>query len=272
MSSQTLFSEILTEAMHYNPHASSEQILDGVINMLEKEILPSVIRDLSLPDFPSWARMAIDLKGRKVKKRLRPKETLKEKRAIIQQVEYLRKLDWDGVDTATPTIYFSDHDDLVSRHQLRMPCETKPASYEPRVKTPTFKTAHKPYASFPFPSERRNTLVLSSEVQEKIVSDSRLENLLKNVEISVRRLVETRDLEAYLDVSFKSDLEIPTWEKYVININLPPRTNFDEKMKIWEIFDLTIRNKITGLSKEADDSTKEYLNNINKKLFVHMEL
>lgn len=272
MASKTLSSEIFTEAINRNPHASTEEILEGFVNIMEIEILPSVIRDLSLPDFPSWAKMAIESRGRKGKKKFRPKETLKEKRAIIQQVEYLKKLNWDGVNTRTPTIYFSDHDDLMGLPQLGKSFEIKPKRRKPKTEVPTIESAHKPYARVPFPSERKNPFVLSNEIQERIISDSLLEGLFKNVEVSIRKLIETRNLEAYLDVSFKSDLEIPTWEKYVITIDLPSRMSFEEKMRIWEIFDLTIRNKISDLAKKVDDKTREYLDNMNKNLFVHMEL
>lgn len=272
MSPQTLLSEILNEAANLNPHASPQQILEGFFNILEREVLPSVIRDTSLPTFPSWAKITADMKRMRVKKKFRPKETLKEKRSIIQQVEFLRKLNWDGVDTATPNIYFSGHDNLISLPQLGMSFEIKPAPEKSAVKAPSQEIAHKPYSSVPFPSRKRNRFSLSNEIQEKIISDTRLENVFRNVEISIRRLIETRNLETYLDVSSKSDLEIPTWEKYVITVSLPPRMNFDEKMKIWEIIDLTIRGKISDLSKKVDQKTREYLDEINKKLFVHMEL
>jgi hypothetical protein len=272
MAPKILLSEIVTEAINHNPYASPEQVLDGIVSIMEKEVLPLVIRDLSLPDFPSWAKMTIELKGRKAKKKFRPKETLKEKRAIIQQVEYLKKLNWDGINTSAPSIHFSDHDDLMGIPQLGMSFEIEPKRRRPRAKVPAIESAHRPYASIPFALERKNPFVLSSEIQEKIISDSRFEGLFKNVEVSVRKLIETRNLEAYLNVFSKSDLEIPTWEKYVITINLPSRMSFEERMKIWEIFDLTIRSKIADLAKKADEKTREYLDNMNKKLFVHMEL
>lgn len=272
MVSQTLFSDILTEAINRNPQASPEDILEGLVNILETEILPSVIRDLRLPPFPSWAKMAIKSRGRKSRKKFQPTETLRQRRAVIQQVEYLKKLNWDGVNTPTPAVHFSDHDDVIGLPQLGMSFEIETRRRRSKTKFPIIELPHKPYARVSFPLERKNPFVLSDEVQERVVSDPLLEGLFKNVEISIRELIETRGLEACLSVSFKSDLEIPTWEKYVIKITLPPRTKFEERMKIWEIFDLTIRNKILELAKKADDKTREYLESTNKNLYVHMEL
>lgn len=272
MSSQTFISEILTVAKNHNPQASPEQILKGFIDILEKEVLPYAIRDVSMPSFPSWVKMATDMRGRKIKKKFLPKETLEEKRLVIQQVEYLRKLSWNGVDTETPGAYISDCDDLISPPQLGRSFEIEPILDKPRVKAPSLETAHRPYARVPFPSKRRNRFSISSVIQERIVSDTRLENVLKNIETGIRKLIETRNLEAYLEVYCKSDLEIPTWEKYIITVSPPLRMTFEEKMKIWEVFDLTIRNRISDLSKTADRKTEKYLNEINKKLFVHMEL
>ena len=269
---QIAFNEILTELRKYNPHASAEDISAGVISILEREILPKTIRYMSLPDFPSWVDISIRKSGRIPKKRLKSTESLEKRRRTIQQIEEVkRELYWDGGTVSKPTYNFPDADfitspperDLPSTWKLIQP-EEKPAI---RLEQPNDTYGRK--ASLP---TERFQIELQKEIQEKIISDVRFEDFFRKIETSIRELVDSRNLEGNIDVSFRTDHEIISWKKYVIAINLPPQIEFKERTKLWTIFDLTIRNKLKELVANADGKEKEYLSNLNKKLFVHIEL
>lgn len=70
----------------------------------------------------------------------------------------------------------------------------------------------------------------------------------------------------------KSDVEIPSWKKCVLTIHPPSELTFDERMNISTIFDVAIRKTINEMKKEADVTTTDYLKNLNRSMFVHIDL
>lgn len=269
---QISFNEILVELKKHNPQASADDISSGVISILEKEILPKVLRYMSLPDFPSWTDMAIRKSHKLPKKILNTRESLEKRRRIIQDIECVkRQLYWDGGTTSKPTFSYPNADIITSTPELNFSSGWQLTEPEEKVDNPPEQTNDTHVQRLYNPTEKFK-IVLKKEVQKKIVSDFVFEDVFRKIEISIRELVDSRNLEGSIDVSFRTDHEITSWKKYVIELNLPPKIEFKERTKIWTIFDLTIRNKLKELADNADADTKEYLKDLNRKLFVHIEL
>jgi len=269
---QISFNEILVELKKYNPHASADDISAGVISILEREILPRAIRYMTLPDFPSWVDMSIRKSGRLPKKRLKSTESLEKRRITIQQIEGVkRELYWDGGTVSKPTDSFPDAGFIISRPEMNLSSAWQLIQPEEKSVIP-IEQPNDPYGRRLSLPRERFQIVLQKEIQEKIISDVLFEDVFRKIETSIRELVDSRNLEGSIDVSFRTDHEITSWNKYVIAINLPSQIEFKERTKIWTIFDLTIRNKLRELADKADGEMKEYLNDLNKKLFVHIKL
>lgn len=272
MSSQTLYSEVLSELKRYNPHASPSQISAGIITIMEKEILPRVFRDLSLPKFPSWTDITIrKSRARQARKRYRSIRSLERRRTIIQQVEYMRhQLSWDGDSTSTPPHHFLDSCGGISPPESNTPSIEEKIGYLEKIEK--IEVGDDPYGTLSLPPKAKYQIVLSKEFQEKMLSDALLEEVFREIEVCTRELIENRNLETNIDVSFRQDIEILSWKKYVITIQFPPLTDFKQRTRIWTILDLTIRKRIAELAERADRNTREYLNGLNKNLFIHIEL
>ena len=269
MSSHTLYDQILTEARSHNPEASPDEILDGLVTILENEILPEVLQDMSLPKFPSFsAILRSESTGRLVKKKFEPTDTLRKRRVVIQQIERLkRQLGWDGNNESRTLPYFSNSSNLAVFPELHVsPTKRTKLHIEKPEKT------DEPYPTIAPPSKAPYQIVLSEAFQKKILSDPMLENVFKNIEIGMRNLIASRNLETDASVTSLTDFEIPSWEKLVINISPLSPMDFKERMNVWTLFDITIRNKIVALAKDADEKTQESLRNLNKRLYLHIEL
>ena len=127
------------------------------------------------------------------------------------------------------------------------------------------------FQKIPKPTEE-NLITLSETTQRKIVSEPIFEAFFKNVEVQLRSIIASRKLETEIDVTYKTDEEIPSWNKCVLKVHPPPNLNFNARMNISTIFDITIRKTINDLKKNADSNTLEYLKNLNRNLFVHIDL
>lgn len=275
MIGRTLFSEIMDEARSYNPTASPTEIADGIVAVMEKEILPRVLRDVSLPSFPSWSDMLLsESRRRRIPKRFRSARTMAERRTLLQQIEHVRRqLVWDGTDTAEPTPHPPDLTNLTERPKPDVSSLEKiPKHNGKEAEIETTEDSDKPYSSVSPPAKAKSRITFSEGLQRRIISDPFLEKTFKNIEVGMRELIDARNLTTDVDVSFRPDFEIPSWRKCVIKVYPPSGLNFKDKMNVWTIFDLTIRNEITQLARDAGDDMKEYLNNLNKDLYVHVEL
>jgi len=273
MTPEIPFTEILVEIKKYNPHASPDEISAGVITLLEKEILPRAMQYMSLPRFPSWSDLSIQKSGRQPKKRIgRPKRSLEKRRIALQNIERAKQeLHWDGGTIPLPTYAYSDADSIISPPETNLSSAWQPLRPKKKETIPLEQRVAPYGAKLPLTKERFQ-IIFQKEFQAEILSDTVFEDVFSKLEITIRELIDSRNLEGNIDVSFRTDHEIPSWKKYVIVIDLPPQVEFEERTKIWTIFDLTIRNKLRKLTDKADGEMKDYLNNLNKKLFVHIEL
>jgi len=278
MSAQTLLTEILSETRNYNPQASLNEIAEGLFSIIEREIIPKVLMDISLPKFPSWKDLIVRSRElQRTKKRIKPTGNLTERRLLIQQVESLKQMIyWDGGDT---TIHFPPLSDLgnlsrlLAQFDLPSVKEQIPKHELGKAKELALEEPDNPYLRISPSPETKYNFTLSEELQHRIVSNYRFEEIFRRIEISLRELVAERSLKTNINIDVKSDIEIPSWEKYIFKISPSSKLSFKERMNIWTTFDIRIRNSIQMLRKMAVDSEQiEYLENLNRNLFVHIEL
>jgi hypothetical protein len=284
MTSQTLLNEIVTEVRLHNPSATRQTIAEGITAIISNEIFPEVMRNLSVPKFPSYRSVATaearSARGRRRTGTEKP-ISLGDRRRIIQQVEHVRtQMGWDGIDYMKPRIhvidspspYYTPKTDLLLSIEAIREEELEKGPYfekesEPREKETVNGTFQKMTKQ-----PERNLIVLSDSAQKKVVSDQFFDAVFRDIEVQLRNLIESRNLRIEIDVTCKFDVEIPSWDKCVLTIHPPPELTFDERMNISTIFDLTIRKTINEMKRDADDTTRDYLKDLNRKMFVHIDL
>lgn len=276
MSPKTLYAEILSQAINRNPSASSSEVLEGIFQIMSKEILPTVFKNVGLPKFPSWSMLAFEKRGRK-RRKIEPQEKLAERRIVIQQIERLkRQISWDGGNSARYDLHFPDVDTLTFLPAQDLSSNKKALTrildYGEEIKTQSLEEPDKPYPKSLLLSEPKQPIDLSDEVQKKIISEPAVEEVFKRIEVGIRSLFVERKLDATVQVSFHSDSEIPSWKKYVITLNPPSSMDFEAKMNIRTLLDIAIRKEMDGLLKNASEDMKEYLYQLNKSIFIHIEL
>ena len=282
MQSLTLFGEIISEVRLHNPNATPQEISEGLTAILGKEILPQILKNLSLPEFPSQRSLATERRGsrRKQKTAIATSPDLDSRRRAMQGIEIVRiKLGWDGGDDLLPKVYTANSASLYYSPKAELPLvqeglgeqlekdsnrKIDPQSTKKEIGDGTLQTTPKLI--------EKNLITLSETAQRKIVSDPIFEAFFKNVEVQLRSIIDSRKLETEIDVICKTDEEIPSWNKCVLEVHPPPDIDFNARMNISTIFDITIRKTINDLKKNADDTTLEYLKNLNRNLFVHIDL
>ena len=280
----TLLDQIITEVRLHNPSATFEEISAGIAKIVGNEILPKVLKSVSLPDFPTY-RSVETAEARSTKRKIRKGDerpiSLAERRIIIQQVEYVRgKMGWDGGDDVKPEMRVKNSPSFLyaPRTDLLLPTEvTKKegqvgkTAFEKEVESPKKETVDGTFQKMVKQPEK-DIIILSNTAQEKVVSEPIFEMFFKNVEVQLRSLIASRDLRTEVDVTCKSDMEIPSWKKCVLTIHPPSELTFNERMNISTIFDVTIRKAIDEMKRNANETTVDYLKNLNRSIFIHIDL
>jgi hypothetical protein len=284
MAPLTMLDEIIAEVRLHNPSATPEEISEGIAAIIGNEILPEVLKNLSLPKFPSYRSVATaEARSAGAKIRMGTEKPIKltDRRRIIQQVENVRtQMSWDGVNDAKPKIYVKDSPnlfyapktDLLPSLEAMRKGELKRKSDSEKEREPRKKGTVNGTFQKMIEQQERNIIVLSETAQEKVVSEPIFEAVFRNVEVQLRNLIADRNLKTEIDVSCKSDVEIPSWKECVLTIHPPSDLTFDQRMNISTIFDVTIRKTIAEMGKDADGTTTDYLKNLNRSMFVHIDL
>lgn len=275
--SLTLLEEIIAEIKLRNPNGSPEDIFEGVSAFLSTEVLPDVIKNIILPRFPTYREVSFEKK--KAKSKIETKansyKSLSYTRIMIQQIESVRNdMGWDGVDDTMPKIsindftspYYEPRNLRYTKENLRSKRQVEHESEEKAEEIVNATVQKVPKES------NKDIICLSDTTQRKIVEEPLFGQVFKNVELQLRDVIAKRQLETKVDVEWKNDIEFSNWQKCIVRIHPKKSCTFNEKMNISTLFDVTIRHQINELKKEADDNTKEYLNNLNKDLFVHIDL
>ena len=285
MTSTTLMDELIAEVRLRNPSASPQEVSDGIAAIISQEILPEALRLLSLPKFPSY-RSIETAEARSFKGKRRPGTDalidLDDRRRVIQQIEYVRtRMGWDGFDDFVPRSHAPDSSSLHYIPKIDLPSSRDALRKEELKEGPDFRKMDQPakkdsvngtFQKMSRPQEKKDIIVLSETAQRKIASEPIFEALFKNVEVQLRNIIASRKLETEIDVVCKTDVEISSWNKCIVTVHPPPDLGFGERMNISTIVDITIRKAIKDLKENADSDTKEYLQNLNRTMFVHIDL
>jgi hypothetical protein len=282
MTSPTLIDEIVAEVRFHNSSATPQEVSEGVASILSKEILPEVLKNLTLPRFPSYRSVATAERSRKKRKtRLDRSKGLGDSRRVIQQIEYVRtRMGWDGSDDLKPTVYITDSPSLhyvpktyspLAREGPRKEALRKESDVEKEPQPTEKESDNGTSQKIPKPIEK-NPIVLSETAQRKIVSEPIFEEVFKNIEIQLRNAIVNRKLETEIDVTCKTDVEISSWNKCVLTVHPSSDLDFKARMNIATVFDLIVRKTINDLKNSADGNAIEYLKNLNRNLFVHVDL
>jgi hypothetical protein len=285
MTSPTLIDELIAEVRLHNPAATSQEVSDGIAAIMSKEILPGVLKNLSLPKFPSY-RSIETAEARSIKAKRRPGTDtsihLDDRRRIIQQIEYVRtRMGWDGSDDFVPKSHAPDSSSLHYIPKIDLPAPRDALRKEKLKEEPDYRKTGQPteeetvngtFQKMTRPPGKKDIIALSETAQRKIASEPIFEAVFKNVEVQLRNIIASRKLETEIDVVCKTDVEISSWNKCVLRVHPPPNLDFNERMNISTIFDITIRKAIKDLKENADSNTIEYLQNLNRSLFVHIDL
>ena len=278
MNEQSLLEELVAQIRASNPNATEDEISEGIDSLLSKEILPSVLKNLSLPKFPSAMNESLEAKrlkgiqGSKVEKIAQ----VHQRRSLIQQVEQVRNaMGWDGINDTTPKMQISNSSsiyplirlDFASKNErIRKPIK----KIEPELETEK-ETINATAQKINFLTEK-NIIDLSESTQRKIVSEPLFEIFFKGAEIKMRHAISSREPETKIEVLCNIDEESPDRTKCLVKIHPRKDLDFKERMKLSTVFDIIIRTEIKSLQEKSDIDGKKYLQGINRNLFVHVDL
>ncbi|MDH5461167.1 MAG: hypothetical protein OEZ29_01625 [Candidatus Bathyarchaeota archaeon] len=273
MNEHSFVSKIITQASYHNPEAFPNEILQGIVNLMENEILPAVFTALSLPEFPSAMKVFRESRDRRRKKRFRRKASLEETRVLIQQLEYIKRrlIGYRDSSSIEPMVDFSDFDNFMAPYESNRSLIRERLEFngEPMKVAPVERPS-KPYVSTLPPTRVKHQINLSQDIQDRIMSDSLFENVFKAVETEIRELAPSHPFEI-LEVSLHSDCELPDWERTILTLTLPPMS-FENKMRLWQRYDIRIRKRIAEVASQMDKSHRKRVEALNKNLFIHVDL
>ncbi len=71
-------------------------------------------------------------------------------------------------------------------------------------------------------------------------------------------------------MSEQSDLELPTWKRFVLQISISAK-DFDERLRLWDELDKAVRKRISELAEEYPDERAKIFE-FEKLLFLRLEM
>jgi hypothetical protein len=278
----SLFIEIVS-GLHKNaPDASPEDLANILIKVIEKDILPIAIKNMNLPSPPSPLEIKREqLYLKRAPKRSRNLPTLKEKEKLIREFEdikhYLNGRDADNpsfvpdfsvTDFDTPKIPF----DLTFKSSIQVPSpKTDGLSRESILEELTVSPYIKPAKEKKEKGNEVTKFIIANEIQNRIVSDSLFKDVFRVIEIAIKDFITTCPFEMDFTAYFREDIEIPEWKKVVLSVNAFD-LEYEQKMSLWDTIDSYVRNAIHELMETMEPSERKKIEDINKKLFIRMEL
>jgi hypothetical protein len=279
MTSLTVLDELVAEIKLQNPDATPEEIYEVIAVSLSKEILPEVVKSLVLPEFPTYRMVELEQSKRlKVKRKSKNDQfaNLGQRRSLIQDIERVRtEMGWDGVNNMRSTSFIANSTTLLFEPRRNFPMTRKISLRKPDFKEEfeekEKETIHSTSQQMPIQTEK-DIFTLSETTQRKIVTEPMFEAIFKKVEMQLRGIIINRALQTEIEVVCQSDLEIPSWNKCILKVHPPSTLGFNEKMNISTLFDITIRNVIKSLKETATPEEANYLQDLNRNLFVHIVL
>lgn len=283
----TLLSEIVHELSSNNPKASPEEMSHALIKILEYDVLPNAIRNMDLPSPPSPAQIWQErMRLQRAKKKFRKPSFLKQKGMIIQQfetVKYQLNGDKEGY-TSVPSFSVSDFTDpsttvsrwtdksyvkevLLEKDGISLRSELTPSRHK---KPSRFELTKPSPMLIEDETKRIFQFDISETIQEKILFDPLFREIVGAIETRLMNFAIEHQYKMDSYIFIRTDIEIPSWEKIILNIDMPER-NFDQKMILWDKIDEKIRQVLLEL-KHEDTSFEHEIEAINLRLFTKMKL
>ena len=120
--------------------------------------------------------------------------------------------------------------------------------------------------------EKKITIYFEEAMQEKINSDGNFSKFIEQVERGLKEITRKLDFKLICTFKLRVDFEIPTWEKIILSIQLiPAKSDFEEKINLWDELDDVIRGKIKKLlNSHLNESDKISTNNLNEKFYIEI--
>ncbi|MGD0645084.1 MAG: hypothetical protein ABSA75_09285 [Candidatus Bathyarchaeia archaeon] len=258
----------------YYPEATPEEIAEITLEIVSKEILPDVMKNIKLPDFPSYRLIAMD-KTAKAKETTTIEKSvdLSSRRRIIQQIEGVRyKMGWDGIDDLTPKNFNSSNSSNALYFSEKI--SAKDQNQKPKKDILLDKAENRRIEGTSIKMEEvsNDYISFTDSIQKKIVSESILEKLLSQIEIELRKAILSQNIKAEIELTYKTDFEVASWNKYVLKIHPITNLKFDERMNISTRIDLLVRKTINNMKSNSEPQTTEYLRDISRNFFVHIDV
>lgn len=286
----SLLEEIVAEVRLSSPEASPEEVSEAVVRFIEREVLPEALRKMRMPEPVSPARKwreEMMLRRMKKKHREAVRARREESEQLLLHFDYLKhKLSRIHIDSGSLVRDFFSRDIDDPLRERTISVDTVPAmkrlflkkdgipSIEPeevRNKKEEFSRLM-PYTPVPKEEEKEPQIFLIDEiVQNKITSDPIFAENFGLIEKVARTFSATSDFKMGFFASFRADVEIPEWEKIIINVRVDG-LDFDQKMELWDRFDAEVRKTIQERMKTATGLEKEKLEEMNRMFFTNFEL
>jgi len=283
----SMMEELVNQIAFNVPEATAEQISDYLVQLMEKEILPQALRNATLPSRPSpLEEFRLRQWLKRVGKKRRPLEEKKLKSwHIIEQFELLkhavnghpldisdlkrRELDYfDGTSVFKGMSPL--HGTLLRRKPLRgdgIPV-VEPGDVKKRIEK---LEKVRPYSPFKEREEIESRFYFDRFVHDRISANQLFSRTVSTIESAAKLFALSKSIQANYFLSFRKDLEIPEWKKYILTMNVGG-LDFEKKMKMWDEFDAFIRERIKERLLHAPEEEAEELKKLDKVLFTRFEL
>ena len=284
-----ILTELTLDVSRANPGASNEEICLALIDEIET-ITSDIMRELELPPPHSPVQMKLEelfLRRLGLRRRRVTGYDPFSQRDFIQDLYYLQK-ELDGhergsaslvpqvihrettdVPPPIPRLEDRNTDRDIWRGAKALITE-RPGllELEKKLRFQTNLPSESDIDELEEPPER---IILDAEAQKRVMVDSLFADVFRVIETRIRRIGQG-DLEnASFILSLEKDLEIPTWEKLVVKVDIP-QMGFSQKMDLWDKIGSEVRNSVDELKEYPQPPTEKELANIRKRLFVRMSL
>jgi hypothetical protein len=92
----------------------------------------------------------------------------------------------------------------------------------------------------------------------------------RSVEEATRDFAEQTSNAWDFKLSAETDVEIPTWKRFILSVSIPG-TDINERVKLWDLLDSVIRDRIRSLAENYPEHSAEIIG-FSKSLYLKMDL
>src|SRR6266571_3215505 len=258
-------SEALHEVVSVNPHATEGEISSAVIRYLQSSVA-SAIRNVNLPTPPSPAKAALE-KYRALRYRTPRRRSVGARNELIEELyglklslnghgymtntgEHLKK--WNGgsySDRLTPG--------LEARLWSARSTTSTPAQLGLETENMIFRKRQRfsPYHSLTEVEDKTFRLFYHDSFISRL-SNPIYQTISKALEERLRDFSERTGLEWEFGLAEESDIELQGWKRFVLRISVSAG-DFEQRLKLWDELDVTIRQLLAELSKEHTNESEK---------------